>query len=135
VVAHCLRQRGWDATTDSTGWRVSGIPADQESQYFRDVSECEELAGPYDTLPPLTEEQSSAYFDSLHEVAECVRERGYTFAEAPSRRAAIEAIMALRIDFDDWEWPYGRLRVGETTDSVSELNQLYADCPQPPWPA
>lgn len=79
----------------------------------------------------MTDEQAEEYFDALLEVAECVRELGYQVADPPSRQAAVEALQQNVIDLG-WD-PYEDVTLN--AGSNDKTDEVYRECPQPPWPS
>lgn len=130
LIAECLRDKGWEVKVHpDNSYSVGGIPQEQVAQFEADDQTCQE-AGDHEPPPPMTQEQAGAYYEALWEVAECVRGQGYDPGEAPSRQAAVEALMAPIIDLRGW--PYGDL---QGIESAQELDELYAACPQPTRPS
>jgi hypothetical protein len=59
----------------------------------------------------------------------CTGEPESTTAPTPDTSTEAMTVSDPSINVDGWEWPYGRLRLGENISSGAELTALYAACP------
>jgi hypothetical protein len=89
--AQCLRERGWNITTEADGWGVTDLAASQVDAYEADAAACQDATGmaTMDPLPDTPERMRRLYAYEV-ELAECLRDQGVDVPPAPSEQAFID---------------------------------------------
>jgi hypothetical protein len=123
LLAACLRDAGWDATTNERGdeMNVSGAGPGQRQAFEDAQAACERQIGVPPTPRPLTEAEIRARYDYLVQMRQCLIDLGYTLAEPPT----------IDVFIDTWAtgpWsPYNEVSQVADRDQWAEANQK---CPQ-----
>jgi len=131
--ASCLRDRGWDATSNIMSVRVHGVPPGQEDAYRADYQDCwgryGEASDPEYGVT-VTPEAASSYFAALQTGSECLRELGFNVPDAPSEQSFVNAIVNTGnlLYWDPFEVTWDE---NQRNALGVEINEIREQCPQP----
>ena len=101
VFAQCMNQKGWEnvhvvnAGTPNVGLMLNA-PEGQESVYNADTRQCSIEAGPEPQAPVVTREFAQHEYEVAVQMAECLRQHGFTISEAPSAETYIDDVLNSR---------------------------------------
>lgn len=127
LVVACLSSNGFEASSyEGFGIRIDAASDEQLAVAQRIEGECwEEVNARFPAPPPLSVEDQ---YDYMIEVANCLRELGYTIPEAPTRETYVDSRSADRPPSEFWD-PYAILaRQGVDTWALQRES-----CPPYPW--
>jgi hypothetical protein len=128
LLVACLAEQGFAARREGTGITMPGLPDEQQGAADDAFNACAlEIQGP--PVTP-TRENLARLYDEYLEAAECLRERGVSVPDPPSRGAWVEQMLRPSGDGSGpWE-PFmyaGALAGYSSGDHAAHLD----NCPQP----